>query len=436
MSEQQVPAPLQRGNPKRKKALLLLAGTVAVVGIVWGGYEWLVASHYESTDNAYVQGNIVQITPQVGGTVASIYADETDFVKAGQPLVKFDPSDARVALDQAEAALGQTVRQVRTIYANNGSLAAQVALREADVAKAQSDVSRAQDDYNRRAALVGNGAVSREELNHAQTQLNAAHSSLAAAQAAVVSAREQLASNQALTSGTNVEDHPQVQAAAARVREAWLALQRATLIAPVDGYVAKRSVQLGQRVMAGSPLMSIVPLNQVWVDANFKEVQLRKIRLGQPATLTADVYGKRVEYKGKVAGLGVGTGSAFSLLPAQNATGNWIKVVQRVPVRIELDRSQLQEHPLRVGLSMEAEVDVSKTEGKTLADAPRSSAVAATQVYTQEDHGADAEVHRIIAANSAPSSIMTGKGTGTSAVGAGAARRPQSKAAAMQSASR
>jgi membrane fusion protein (multidrug efflux system) len=208
-----------------------------------------------------------------------------------------------------------------------------------------------------------------------------------------------------MTSGTDVEQHPQVQAAAAKVREAWIAYQRAVLVAPVDGYVAKRTVQLGQRIAAGSPVMSIVPLNQVWVDANFKEVQLRKIRLGQPVTLTADLYGKRVEYKGTVAGLGVGTGAAFSLLPAQNATGNWIKVVQRVPVRVALDNQQLREHPLRVGLSMEATVDVSQQDGKTLADAPRASAFAQTQVFESQDDGAEMEVRRVIASNSAPSRL-------------------------------
>jgi len=415
MTEAQSTAPLHKGNPRRKKALLTLAAVVAVAGLVWGGYEWLVASHYESTDNAYVQGNVVQITPQIGGTVMSIHADDTDFVQAGQPLVKFDPADAKVALEQAEAALGQTVRQVRTLYANNGSLAAQVALRQADVSKVQAELARATDDYNRRAALVGSGAVSKEELNHAQTQVNSARSALVAAQAAVVGAREQLASNQAMTSGTDVEQHPQVQAAAAKVREAWLAQQRSVLVAPVNGYVAKRTVQLGQRVAAGTPLMSIVPLNQVWVDANFKEVQLRKLRIGQPVTLTADIYGKRVEYKGTVAGLGVGTGAAFSLLPAQNATGNWIKVVQRVPVRVALDAQQLKEHPLRVGLSMEATVDVAQQDGKTLADAPRAAAVAQTQVFSTQDDGADAAVRRVIAANSA--------GARTTAHGASAARR-------------
>jgi membrane fusion protein (multidrug efflux system) len=413
MSEVQT-APVNGGNPKRKKALTLLAAVVAVGGASWGLYEWLVASHYETTDNAYVQGNVIQITPQVGGTVMSIHADDTDFVKAGQPLVKLDPADARVALEQAEAALGQTVRQVRTLYVNNGSLAAQIALREADVAKAQGEVARANDDLNRRASLVATGAVSREELNHAQTQFNSARSTLAAAQAGVIGARQQLASNQAMTEGTDVEQHPQVQAAAAKVREAWLAQQRAALPAPVDGYVAKRTVQLGQRIAAGTPVMSIIPLNQVWVDANFKEVQLRKIRLGQPVKLTADVYGKKVEYKGTVAGLGVGTGAAFSLLPAQNATGNWIKVVQRVPVRVALDPSQLAAHPLRVGLSMEAIVDVSRQDGKTLADAPRSS-ITQTQVYATQDDGADAEVRRVIGLNS-------GRGTATAQRPAGSSQ--------------
>jgi membrane fusion protein, multidrug efflux system len=402
MSEplQAAPAP-QRANPRRKKALLTLAGVVAVAGFAWGGYEWRVASHYENTDNAYVQGNVIQITPQVGGTVTSIHADDTDFVRAGQPLVKLDPADARVALEQAEAALGQTVRQVRTVYANNGSLAAQVALREADVQKALAAQARAQDDYKRRASLVGTGAISGEELNHAETELTAARSAVSAAQAAVVGAREQLASNEAMTSGTDVERHPQVQAAAAKVREAWLAQQRAVLVAPVDGYVAKRTVQLGQRIAAGAPLMSIIPLNQVWVEANFKEVQLRKLRIGQPVTLTADLYGKKVEYQGRVAGLGVGTGAAFSLLPAQNATGNWIKVVQRVPVRVALDAGQLKEHPLRVGLSMEAVVDISSQDGKTLADAPRAAAVTQTQMFDTQDDGAEAEVRRVITLNSA-----------------------------------
>ncbi|WP_137892271.1 HlyD family efflux transporter periplasmic adaptor subunit [Ramlibacter sp. 2FC] len=393
------PAALPPGNPRRKKALTALAGLVVVAGLGWTAYQWLVASRYEHTDNAYVQGNVIQITPQVGGTVMAILADETDFVKAGQPLVKLDPADARLALEQAEANLAQTVRQVRQLYTHNGTLAAQIALREADAAKARSELERASQDLSRRQSLVGNGAVSKEELGHAQTQQANARSALAAAQAAVTAAREQLASNQAMTEGTRLEQHPGVLAAAARLREAWLASQRAALPAPVDGHVAKRSVQLGQRVAAGTPLMSIVPLNQVWVDANFKESQLRQIRLGQPVRLTADLYGKKVGYSGRVAGLGVGTGAAFALLPAQNATGNWIKVVQRVPVRIALDAGQLAEHPLRVGLSMDVEVDIREQGGKTLAEAPRASAVAQTPVFEALDDGAEARVRRVIAAH-------------------------------------
>ncbi len=397
--EVQTPSPRAAGNPARKKILLTLTGIVVVVGLAWTAYEWLVASHYESTDNAYVQGNVIQITPQIGGTVLAILADDTDYVKAGQALVRLDPTDATVALDQARANLAQVVRQVRTIYANNGSLGAQITLRESDVATAQVEIARATDDLNRRQSLVKNGAVSKEDLNHAQTQLANGKSALAAAQAALAVAREQLVSNQAMTDGISVERHPSVLAAAAKVREAWLATQRMSLPAPVEGYVARRSVQLGQRVAAGTPLMSIVPMKQMWVDANFKEVQLRNIRIGQSVNLTADLYGKKVEYKGTVAGLGMGTGSAFSLLPAQNATGNWIKVVQRVPVRVTLDAAELAKNPLRVGLSMEATVDVSQQGGKALADAPREAALVQTTVYEALGNGADEEVRKIIAAN-------------------------------------
>jgi membrane fusion protein (multidrug efflux system) len=387
------------GNPMRKRALTAIASVVVLAGLGWGAYEWLVASHYESTDNAYVQGNVIQITPQIGGTVMAIFADDTDFVKAGQPLVKLDPADARVALEQAEANLAQSVRQVRTLYANNGALAAQVTLREADVAKVQTEIARSTDDLSRRQSLGDSGAVSGEELNHARSQLASAKSALAAAQAGVIAAREQLAANQSMTDGTSIEQHPSVQVAAARVREAYLATQRAALPAPVDGYVAKRTVQLGQRVGAGTPMMSIIPLNQLWVDANFKEAQLRSIRIGQSVKLTADLYGKQVEYQGTVAGLGAGTGAAFALLPAQNATGNWIKVVQRVPVRVALDPAQIAANPLRVGLSMLATVDVSKQDGKMLADAPRAASITQTAVYAALDSGANEEVRKVIAAN-------------------------------------
>jgi membrane fusion protein, multidrug efflux system len=313
--------------------------------------------------------------------------------------VKLDPADAQVALDQAEAQLAQTVREVRTLYVNNGALQAQIAQREAESARAQSELSRAQDDVARRAPLVATGAVGKEELDHAASQLAASRNNAAAAQSAVQAAREQLTSSQALTDGIAVDQHPNVLRASARVRETYLAYKRAELLAPVDGYVAKRSVQLGQRVQAGVPLMSVIPLSQVWVEANFKESQLKNLRLGQPVELVADVYGKKVEYHGLIEGLGAGTGAAFALLPAQNASGNWIKVVQRVPVRIALDAKELVEHPLRVGLSMEAKVDVSKTDGRMLADASRASTVSQTSIFDQDNTAADAEVRKIIVAN-------------------------------------
>ena len=385
------------GNPKRRQGLTILAAVVVVVGLGWAAYEYLVASHYEDTDNAYVQGDVIQITPQISGTVRSILANDTDFVKTGQTLVQLDPADAKVALDQAQAALAQAVRQARTLYVNNGALQAQIALREADISRARVDVEGAGDDLKRRQSLSGNGAVSQEELTHAKQQFDSAKSTLAAAQAGVLAAREQLNSNQTLTEGTQVEQQPSVQLAAARLREAFLATQRAALPSPVDGYVAKRTVQLGQRVAAGTPLMSVIALNNVWVEANFKEVQLRNIRIGQPVTLVADQYGKKVTYNGTVSGLGAGTGAAFSLLPAQNATGNWIKVVQRVPVRVALDAKQLAEHPLRVGLSMTVEVDVSKTDGLALADVPRLAVAPLAALPT--DDAANQLVQRVIAAN-------------------------------------
>jgi membrane fusion protein (multidrug efflux system) len=369
----------------RRRGLQAIAATIGVAALVWGGWHWVSGRHHVSTDNAYVMGNVLQITPQITGTVVAIQADETDFVRAGQLLVKLDASDARVALEQAQAQLAQTVRETRALFANTGALAAQVKLREADVQRAQTDLQRTQDDVNRRAPLVPSGAVSQEEFQHISAQLSAAKSSLSVALAALDAAKEQLSAGQTQT--------------AAKMREAYLGLQRVSLLAPIDGHIAKRSVQVGQRVSAGAPLMTLVPLNQLWVDANFKESQLKDLHMGQSAELEADVYGHKVTFHGKVAGLGAGTGSAFSLLPAQNATGNWIKVVQRVPVRIVLDPQELAEHPLRVGLSMDVTVDTADQNGKNLADTRREGAVSSTPIYDTLQAAADAEVQRTIAAN-------------------------------------
>jgi membrane fusion protein (multidrug efflux system) len=384
---------------RRPKALLGLTAVVAVAGLAYGAHWYWVARYAVETDNAYVQGNLVQITPQVAGTVLAIDADDTDYVEAGQLLVRLDPADARVALDQAEAQLAQTVREVRTTFANNSTLGANIALRQAELARVQADTAKADEDVARRRPLVATGAVGKEELQHALTSLANAKAAEAAAAAALAAAREQLAGNQALTEGTTVARHPNVQRAAAKVHEAYLAVKRSDVLAPVSGYVAKRGVQVGQRLAAGAPLMAIVPLDQVWVDANFKESQLRDMRIGQPVRLVADMYGEKVAYTGSIAGLGAGTGAAFSLLPAQNATGNWVKVVQRLPVRVALDPRELAAHPLRVGLSMTATVDIREQGGKTLAEAQTPHVVAQTPIYAKLDAEADAIVQGIVAAN-------------------------------------
>ncbi|HVW51088.1 MULTISPECIES: efflux RND transporter periplasmic adaptor subunit [unclassified Trinickia] len=373
----------QSNNGKRKRLMTLLVGVILIAAIAYGLYYFLVARFHEDTDDAYVNGNVVQITPQVTGTVIAVNADDTQTVKAGDPLVVLDGADARVSLQQAEANLAQTVRQVRGMFVNNDQYQAQIAQR-------QADLSRAQDDLRRRLTIAQTGAVSQEEISHARDTVKAA-------QAALDAAEQQLASSRALTSNTTVATHPNVLAAAAKVRDAYLNNARNTLPAPVTGYVAKRSVQVGQRVAPGTPLMAIVPLGSVWVDANFKEVQLRHMRIGQPVELTADVYGSSVVYHGKVVGFSAGTGSAFSLLPAQNATGNWIKVVQRLPVRIELDQKELDAHPLRIGLSMQADVDIKNESGTQLSTAQNT--VYQTNVFDKYGAEADAEIARIIAEN-------------------------------------
>ncbi|HEX5353622.1 MAG TPA: EmrA/EmrK family multidrug efflux transporter periplasmic adaptor subunit [Rhodanobacteraceae bacterium] len=387
------PAARLKAQRLRKRRWLLrgLIGVIVIVAIVWGLYYFLVARWYENTDDAYVGGNVVQITPQIPGTVVSIGADDNDYVHKGQTLVKLDGSNADVALAEAEAKLAQTVRKVRGLYSSVHSSRADVAVREAAVEQARAD-------YRRRKGLADSGAVSTEEVAHARDALTTAESALAAANA-------QLATTTAMVSDTRITSHPDVKAAAAAVRAAWLDDQRTTLVAPVSGYVAKRTVQVGQRVQPGMPLMAVVPLDQVWVDANFKETQLTDMRIGQPVTLTSDVYGGSVTYHGHVEGLGIGTGSAFSLLPAQNASGNWIKIVQRLPVRISLDPKELEKHPLRIGLSMAVDVNMHNQKGRMLSQQSPQRAVFSTDVYSRNENQVDALIAKIIQANSGGVSV-------------------------------
>ncbi len=384
---------------RRKRQSILLAIVCVLAGLAYGAYWMLVARFHVSTDNAYVQGNVVQITPQIAGTIVAIEADDTEQVEQGQMLVRLDPADARIALDQAEAQLAEATREVRAVFANNRALAAAVDSRLADLARAEAELARLTADLKRRKPLVEGGAVAGEVVQHLQTAVANARSAQLAASASVNEAREQLNKNQSLTQGTKPETHPRVLAAASKYREAWLASQRLGISAPVAGTVARRSAQLGQRVASGTPLMAIVPLDQLWVDANFKESQLADLRIGQPAVLTADVYGNGVEFKGTVAGLSAGTGAAFALLPAQNATGNWIKIVQRVPVRIVLDPQEITERPLRIGLSMDVSVDIRDQSGKAVTNTARNTPVASTNVFDDLDQAAFERVNAIVSAN-------------------------------------
>ncbi|WP_199181042.1 HlyD family secretion protein [Chromobacterium alticapitis] len=368
-------APAAAGRPlQRKKLFTLLFGIVAAAAIGYGGYWTLVGSHHVSTDNAYVAAEIAQLTPEVAGTIKEVKVVDTQPVKAGDVLVVLNDSDAKLALAQAEADLARAERRVQGYFANDEGLSAQTQARSADQARsaaqlsaARADLERAQLDLQRRQALAKSGSVSGEELSNAQNAFATASASLKAAEAASQqsaanyrAAVGSLKANQTLTADTTVDNNPEVTLARAKRDQAKLDLARTVIRAQVDGVVAKRQAQVGQRVQSGTPLMSVVPLQNAHVDANFKEVQLSKVRVGQPVELTADLYGGKVVYHGKVAGLSGGSGSAFAMIPAQNATGNWIKVVQRLPVRIALDPAELKAHPLQVGLSMEATIDVSE----------------------------------------------------------------------------
>jgi len=360
----------------RKRWLIRLAIVVAAGGAIWGGWYYLIGRNHVDTDNAYVNAEMAQVTPLIAGQAIEVRVKDTQPVRKGDVLLVLDPTNAKIALAQAEADLAAARRRFRQARATSGALVAQVAAGAADIARAraqlvsaEADLAKATLDLQRRQSLSGTGAVSGEELTAARRGQAAAAAAVTSARALVAQAESgrqaaqgQFAANEALVAGSSEDTDPAVLAARSRLDAARLDVERSVIRAPIDGIVTRRQVQLGQRVAQGAPVMTIVPVGQLYIEANFKERQLRRVRVGMPATITADIYGGDVEYHGKVTGIGGGTGASMALIPAQNATGNWIKVVQRLPVRIELDPKELAAHPLRVGLSTEVEIDVSSAD--------------------------------------------------------------------------
>lgn len=365
----QAPQPSATNKKRQRKTwLLILTALFILVGVAWLVYWFLVLRHHQETDDAYVTGNQVQIMAQVSGSVTQVNFDGTDLVKAGDVLVILDKTDAEQAYERAKTALASSVRQIHQQIINSKQYQANITLR-------QTQLNQATNDYKRRQILGSVDAIGREELQHAKDAVESARASLEVAV-------QQYNANQAMVLNTPLEKQPSVLQAAAQVRDAWLALERTQIRSPITGYVSRRSVQVGAQITPSTPLMAVVPADQIWIDANFKETQLADMRIGQSATVVSDMYGDDVVYQGKVAGLDMGTGSAFSLLPAQNATGNWIKVVQRLPVRIELDPKQVAEHPLRIGLSTLVTVDTAGKKGAVLAEQARTKPAYTSNVLT------------------------------------------------------
>ncbi|MGD9425694.1 multidrug efflux MFS transporter periplasmic adaptor subunit EmrA [Pantoea sp. NSTU24] len=359
-AEAQRPQPSANKKKKRKSVLIVLALVIVLAGIAWGAYWFLVLRHFQETDDAYVAGNQVQVMAQVSGSVNKVWFEDTDFVKKGDVLVSLDKTDAEQAFEKAQTALATSVRQTHQLMINGRQYQASITLQQTALAQAQADLKR-------REPLGAANLIGREELQHARD-------AVATAKAQLDVAIQQYNANQAMILNTSLENQPAVQQSAAELRDAWLALQRTEIRSPMDGFVSRRSVQVGSQISTSTPLMAVVPATNLWVDANFKETQLAGVRIGQSATVVADIYGDDVVYHGKVVGLDMGTGSAFSLLPAQNATGNWIKVVQRLPVRIELNQEDIARHPLRIGLSTLVKIDTTSQEGSTLATSVRQQA--------------------------------------------------------------
>lgn len=383
MSSQEPKMIESENNPKQKIFLIRLTIFFLVIAVLYFIYWFIYSRHYEETDNAYVNGNIIPVSTQIAGTIIDVKVNDTAYVNVGQALVLLDPTDREIAFEQAKANLALILRQTQQLYVKDNGLRATIEARKLTLKQASSDLKRRQQ-------AIDVGGISQEELSHAQNGFNIANSLLTTALA-------EWSANKALISGTSVKEHPTVLQAIAGVRESYLNLLRTTIRAPVAGYIAKRSAQAGQVVAAGTPLMAVVPLNDIWVDANFKERQLKKIKPGQSVTLKADIYGSAVVYHGRVAGFAGGTGSAFSLLPAQNATGNWIKVVQRLPIRIILDANELKKHPLRIGLSMSVVIDTASKQ--TQLKEINVNAANSTEIFKRMDKGANVIINKILIDN-------------------------------------
>jgi membrane fusion protein (multidrug efflux system) len=379
------PAVETSDNGKRRRILLRIAVLFIVIGVLWVIYWQLVLTKRERTDDAYVNGNKVVISAQVPGTVVSVLTDDTQLVQAGQVLVRLDPVDAEISLARSASALAQAVRQVRQATSTAEQYDSLIATRKIELARAQADLAK-------REPLLAANAIAPEEVRHARE-------SVELAKAALTQALRQARASHALVDGTPVQNNPTVLQAKTAFRDAWIAAQRNAVVAPVTGYVAERSAQLGQHIQAGQALMTVIPLHALWVDANFKEVQLRNLRIGQPTEVRSDLYGGDFIFHGHVTGMSAGTGAAFALLPPQNASGNWIKVVQRVPVRIEIDDRELAKSPLRVGLSATVTVDTTNRDGPVLAGKAADKPVGDTEVYTQDLARANAEADQIVSRN-------------------------------------
>jgi membrane fusion protein (multidrug efflux system) len=382
------PAAAPTAGATRRRILTILVLLFAAAGIGWAVFWFLVLSTREKTDDAYVNGNKVVISAQISGTVVAVLADDTQRVVAGQVLVRLDPVDGETALSRAASILAQTVRQVRQQRSTADQYDAVIASRKLELARAEVDLAR-------REPLLADQAIAPEELRHGRE-------AVALARAALDQAVRQANAAHALIDGTQVADNPSVLEAKAAYRDAWITAQRNAVVAPVSGYVAERSVQLGQHIQAGQALMTVIPLNALWIDANFKEAQLRQLRIGQPVEVDSDLYGGSVVYRGRVKGMAAGTGAAFALLPAQNASGNWIKVVQRVPVRIQIDPADLAKYPLRIGLSTTVIVDTQNRSGPVLAADVHEEAPDDTHVLVRDVDRASREADAVIRRNLGP----------------------------------